>query len=452
MGIREHNWWAKGAKMTNFVSSRSKAFRIDSLVLALFCLLTASCDLPPGLENGKGSLTIVLPGAKAPDQNSMARAVHLPEPITDNMSYTLDFYNSGRSFLIGPTRDKVITVELEPGFWDIAAIAYYGADTATAALDKKPRVEIRAGQMNSISFTMSADEFITPYRDGWSDQDMLIGPGDSPKTLSVTLKTPTVFSGIDGWTDSFSYRWYYYEGENGIPDYDTSGFFPDSSDTVSSSYIVDPNAIGAGTFHYYVEVANSFTYTPPGDGAPTKGTAKRSIPVADVVVGGGTQSYSVGDIGPGGGTVFYHDPAGFPSGGNLCHYLEAASTTYTSTAGWGADGTSIPGATGTAIGTGYGNTQAIVTVLSGLSETGTAAQLAWDHNEGGQSDWFLPSKDELGELYTSGVVGNLIFGSIWSSTEVDATKAWCGGDASPPVGYWQDSKTGPLGIHPIRAF
>jgi hypothetical protein len=70
--------------MANRVSSHSKAYH--SLVVVLFCILAASCDLPQGFGNGKGSLTIILPGAGAPEQNSAARAVHLPESITGSMS------------------------------------------------------------------------------------------------------------------------------------------------------------------------------------------------------------------------------------------------------------------------------------------------------------------------------------------------------------------------------
>jgi hypothetical protein len=439
--------------MINFVRSYSKVFYAELLAMALFCLFIASCDLPSGWGDEKGALTIILPGANVPGQNPAALAVHLPEPITGNMSYSLDFYKSGESVpsrSIGPTPQKAVTVELEPGYWDIGITAWYGS--ARAAADKKTYVEIQAGQTNSVSFTMNANDFITPDISGLENQDITISTSDPPKILSITLKTSTAFTSINGWTDNFSYQWYYVD-EDGISDYDSLVLFsgpPGGTVSPDPSYKVDPLSIGTGTFRYYMEITNKFIYVSPEDGTTTTGAAAKTVHVARVEVGGSPLSYSVGGTGPGGGTVFYYDPAGFTSNGAPCHYLEAALTTYPSTAGWGASGTVI-GATGTGIGTGYANTQIIVTALSGL-ESGTAAQLAWDHSEGGQSDWFLPSKDELGELYTSGVVPNLIGGSIWSSSEFDAAEAWYAGDFSPPVGYGQDPKINTLGIHPIRAF
>ena len=111
----------------------------------------------------------------------------------------------------------------------------------------------------------------------------------------------------------------------------------------------------------------------------------------------------VGDTGPGGGIVFY-DAGSTQSWGR---YLEAAcvgwqndcdGTTVDPLVEWGCNGTLISGAGGQAIGTGEQNTADIVT---GCPTPGIAAHLANDLFLGGQNDWFLPSKDELNEMFTN---------------------------------------------------
>jgi hypothetical protein len=170
--------------------------------------------------------------------------------------------------------------------------------------------------------------------------------------------------------------------------------------------------------------------------------------VAKVEVASGT-SYSVGDTGPGGGIIFYVDSTGFTSNGVICHYLEVSPSDLPA-AQWGANGTSV-GASGSTLGTGYDNTQTIIGALSsGTPESGRAAQLAAAYNGGGLTDWFLPSRDELQELYQSGLTG--LSSSIWSSTEDSATNAWSVGNAGGSLGTWSDLKTGTLTFRPIRAF
>lgn len=103
--------------------------------------------------------------------------------------------------------------------------------------------------------------------------------------------------------------------------------------------------------------------------------------------------YKIGDKGPGGGFVFYDK--GDSKGG--WRYLEAAPED-AGYALWGCAGTSITGAQGTAIGTGKDNTKAI---LKNCKENGIAAKLCADYRGGGKNDWFLPSKDELKEMYNN---------------------------------------------------
>jgi len=124
--------------------------------------------------------------------------------------------------------------------------------------------------------------------------------------------------------------------------------------------------------------------------------------------------YPIGSTGPGGGKVFY-DAGSILSWGR---YLEAAVSTTSpswtdSTGGWGAD--YVDKSTSSAIGTGLTNSN---TIAAGASATCRA------FTGGGKSDWFLPSKDELNQLYLQKTtVGGFNTGEYWSSTQYDYISA-----------------------------
>jgi hypothetical protein len=72
---------------------------------------------------------------------------------------------------------------------------------------------------------------------------------------------------------------------------------------------------------------------------------------------------------------------------------------------------------------GWFNTYKIVDAQN--SQATYAAQLCSESSEGGFTDWYLPSKDELNLLFTNKrYIGGLIAGSYWSSTEYDKQAAW----------------------------
>ena len=84
----------------------------------------------------------------------------------------------------------------------------------------------------------------------------------------------------------------------------------------------------------------------------------------------------------------------------------------------------ITGATGTAIGTGFSNTNKII-ASQGEPAISYAAGLARAYTGGGYSDWYLPSKDELEKLsYTREIIGGFVNYYYWSSSEFDLRKAW----------------------------
>ena len=115
----------------------------------------------------------------------------------------------------------------------------------------------------------------------------------------------------------------------------------------------------------------------------------------------------------GGGIIFYIDGTGQ-------YGLIAAESDQAEGAEWGCAGTLI-GGTSTAIGTGQANTTAIVNGCDGSGFI-IAARLCYDLVLNGYDDWFLPSKDELIQGLAAGVFPG--FHVYWSSSEVDANRAW----------------------------
>ena len=89
--------------------------------------------------------------------------------------------------------------------------------------------------------------------------------------------------------------------------------------------------------------------------------------------------------------------------------------------------------------------------MAGCSTADIAARLCGDLVEGGYSDWYLPSKDELNKLYLNKVaVGGFAPNVYWSSTEGEGTMAWC---QSFGVSYRGNSHKGDaFYVRAIRAF
>jgi len=131
-------------------------------------------------------------------------------------------------------------------------------------------------------------------------------------------------------------------------------------------------------------------------------------------------TYQVGDLAEG-GIVFYVDETGE-------HGLVAAMEDMEGSYQWGCYETSISGADGESIGTGYQNT---LDIVSECSETPIAASEALAYESEGYSDWYLPSKDELIEMYNTigngspeGDIGGFGNNWYWSSSVSNTFSAW----------------------------
>ena len=130
-------------------------------------------------------------------------------------------------------------------------------------------------------------------------------------------------------------------------------------------------------------------------------------------------SYTLGETALGGKIAYILQPGdpGYISGET--HGLIATAADIASAVQWGCTGTRVDGAVGSALGTGNQNT---IDILAGCADVGTAARLCADLVEGGYSDWYLPSIDELQKLFLNRVaIGGFTttpgFSNYWSSTQ-----------------------------------
>ncbi|MCL2155589.1 MAG: InlB B-repeat-containing protein, partial [Leptospirales bacterium] len=131
--------------------------------------------------------------------------------------------------------------------------------------------------------------------------------------------------------------------------------------------------------------------------------------------------YEIGDVGPGGGIIFYVSEAGFTvTNYGTAHYLEAAPADMAEWLEWDEYGTLIDG-TGRGIGSGRDNTDHILNIVP----TAPAALACRNYTGGGKTDWFLPSLDELNELYVQkDIVGGFTYDFYWSSSEYYSVYAY----------------------------
>jgi hypothetical protein len=163
--------------------------------------------------------------------------------------------------------------------------------------------------------------------------------------------------------------------------------------------------------------------------------------------------YKIGETGPNGGIVYY-----ITDGGK--HGLEATRDAGRTSAKWGCSGSVIPGANGTAVGTGKQNT---ANIIAGCTEpTAARAASAWGLG------WYLPSKDEVNLLYDAidyGIMGPDWIGKlVWSSSQ-SCGRLVCGDTGGQRPSDWamchrigesyeqyQCKKSQVLAVVPVRDF
>jgi len=203
------------------------------------------------------------------------------------------------------------------------------------------------------------------------------------------------------------------------------------------------------------------------------------------------------------GGVFYVSETPFPCGPaleDMCTTLEVAPLGFlglvcpeldyyphcnTHKLAWATTdgGGNVPGATGTAIGTGHKNTLAIL-AAGGSQSSGLVAAYADEYVLGDKDDWYLPSRDELNELCKavsaadidrspaggcpgiSGISKHFDAGYYWSSSQSSpsASREMCENfntDEAYSCAWYQNFVDGAQGaqskylmayVRPIRAF
>ena len=149
----------------------------------------------------------------------------------------------------------------------------------------------------------------------------------------------------------------------------------------------------------------------------------------------------IGDIGPGGGKVFYVAPDLLVVNGKSARYLEA--TTFEVATKWSCLAGYKKLGTRTNIGSGAYNTSLMKKACPGFYDEKL--------NPGGdKTDWFVPSRDELNELWRILDQGKISDNFYWSSSETDGNYAWL---QYFGTGYQDnDDKYYTYYVRPVRAF
>lgn len=219
---------------------------------------------------------------------------------------------------------------------------------------------------------------------------------------------------------------------------------------------------GTGTIDAAVVDVGNGTYTATATSPVAAGSGVFVATLGGAQVKGGNASQTQSTItyltpvaigeSYGGGIVAYIRQSGDPGyDANAQHGLTAATADQSTGVPWANGAWMTIGETGTALGTGFANTNRII-ALQGAPAANYAAGLARAYNGGGYTDWYLPSKDELYKLYLNQVaIGGSWLTYYWSSSEYGAgAYAWVQNFGSGGQSSGYELLT--FGVRAVRSF
>ena len=116
---------------------------------------------------------------------------------------------------------------------------------------------------------------------------------------------------------------------------------------------------------------------------------------------------------------------------------------------WGCQGTTV-GRSNRELGSGYENTETAIAATDCM-DSDKAPRICWDTDTAGYTDWFLPSEDELNELYQNkDTLGGFPAVFYWSSRETSFRYARSRGFGNGV--HRHDGKSYNLRIRAVRGF